>query len=243
MLDNMNLVQRKFGYIRNRFCVKKIGDVCFWIALSIEILLLLLDKSSYVVVYLVQWYRLVFLLFGIKFILSKPNRTEGIALILLGVLGLISKYTTNREDILRAAVIIAASSKMDLKKVMKVTFFETLAGSLTIAALSFAGIGWPVKSTEIYRGGGIPETRYMFGMGHPGACHCMFLMLLLLWTYVYFETSKWWHHVIAMLCNAFLYYFTDCNQAFLVGVIASIAAMLLKVLKPLKEKNGYMFWD
>ncbi len=205
-----------------------IGDICFWLGLSLEILMLILDKSSYIVVHLVLWYRIGFILLGIKFVLARPNKKELLAIILMGALGLISKYTTNREDILRAVMIIGASSKMDLKKVMKVTFWETLVGCVVIVLLAFCGIGGAIKATEIYRGGGIPETRYMFGMGHPGACHCMVLMLLLLWTYVYYENSKWWQHLIGLGLNALAYYFTDCNQAFLVGLVVTVAAILMK---------------
>ncbi len=51
--------------------VRKIGEACFWIALVIELIIVIIDKSAYINPYEGQLFRITFLLFGIKILYYK----------------------------------------------------------------------------------------------------------------------------------------------------------------------------
>ena len=55
----------------NDIRAKKTGEVCFWTALMIELLIVIVDKSAYINPLESQLFRLTFLLFCIKIALTK----------------------------------------------------------------------------------------------------------------------------------------------------------------------------
>ena len=144
------------------------------------------------------------------------------------VAGLISYVVCGRLDVLRIVAFGAAASKVPLKSQLRSALAVTGIGCLIVMLLSFFGIGYPIKATELYRGGGIYETRYSWGLGHPNAFHCMFLMLLLLAVAVYFEKMTWYHLLIACILNVVIYRYTDSNFGFCSVMLALVLAVFLK---------------
>lgn len=205
--------------------LEKIGTYVFYVAVMLETLFVLLDKSAYILQNETWDFRITFLLFAFKIATTKYSVKEWATMILFGIIGVISFFVTDREEMIRAVAIIAACKNVDMAQVMKVIFYETLLGCLVIAGLSLLGIGGDVAITTLYRGGGIEEKRYCFGMGHPNALHCMFFAVILLGLYTYHEKLQWWGYLILAMGNVGLFLLTDSNT----GVVIVFFAILLFV--------------
>ena len=176
-------------------------------------------------------------MFVCKIVFTEYSRREWIEILALGILGIISWYFSDREEIIRMVALVAACKGIDGKKIMKVVFYETLIGSLIIIALSVTGIYGAVAVSGMFRGGGIEETRYCLGMGHPNALHCMFMVTLILGFALYQERIKWYGYVIALLLNLGVYMFTDSRTSMLITTGAIIFAIILRFDKKLRDRK------
>lgn len=205
--------------------VRSIGIVTFYIALMLEMLFVLLDKSAYIIPYETWAFRLTFVMFAFKIICTKYTRREWICIFAFGILGVISFIATDREEIIRVVALVAAFKGINIWTAAKVSFYETLIGSLIIVLLSVTGIYGAVSVTANFRGGGIEETRYCLGMGHPNALHCMFLVLLVLGMALYQEYMKWYGYLLLFILNFGLFLLTDSRT----GVLISTAAIILSI--------------
>lgn len=203
---------------------EKISTVTFYAALLIELTLVILDKSDYITRYEGLWFRLTFVLTGISMITAKHRMRDWIALFVFAAMGVISYMVTDRNEILRFVVFVFACQGKNIKEVLKVTFWYTLAGCLLLMVLSLAGIHGTVALTQTYRE--VEETRYCFGMGHPNAFHCMVFALTLLGVYCYHERLRWKGYLLLFLLHTGVFYFTDSRA----GLLVSLGALLLFVL-------------
>lgn len=217
--------------------MRQIGVVTFYIALVLEMLFVLLDKSAYIIPYETWAFRFTFILFCCKIACTKYTRREWLCIFAFGILGVISFIATDREEIIRVVAFAAAFKGINIKTAAKVTFYETLIGSLVIVLLSVTGIYGAVSVTAHFRGGGIEETRYCLGMGHPNALHCMFFMLLTLGLYIYNDYCKWWHYFILFIVNSGLFYLTDSKTGFIVGSVTIVLFAIFRYIPLLMEKR------
>ena len=220
--------------------IEKIGSVCFWLALVIELLIVMVDKSAYINPIEGQLFRLTFLLCCIKIAATKYSRDEWLCILLFGAAAFVSYLVNDRDETVRIVAFIAACKGIDLKKILKVTFWLTFTGSVILFVLSGLGIFGDFKITANFGRGEHPsiiETRYCFGMGHPNAFQGMLFMMITLCLYLYAEKMKWYHFAFLVFINYFAYSYTDSNTGFLVcmSVIAGVA--LLKYCKPLRRSR------
>lgn len=217
--------------------LKKIGELVFYVALTLEMLYVLVDKSELILPYETWLFRLTFLMFAVKIACTKYTLKEWICIFLMGVLGVVSFVVTDREEIIRIVALVAAFKGIDIKTVAKVTFYETLAGCLLIVLLSVTGIFGAVSVTGYFRGGGIEETRYCLGMGHPNALHCMFFAVLVLGMAIYYEKMKWYSFLMLLLLNFVVFKLTDSRTGMLMALAAIALAAFLRYAKKLREKK------
>lgn len=220
--------------------LNKIGTAMLYLSVTLEILLVIIDKSDYINPIEGQLFRITFLLAVVKIFLTKYSLREWLAIILFGCLGMISYKATGRNEILRIAVFIAACKSADMKKMLKYVFFTTLAGCLFLVLLSVTGIyGNLVLETDFGRG--YVQRRYCLGLGHPNALHCMFMMLVLLGLYLYNSCIKWYHFLLLLAANQGLYFLTDSNTGWLMTLAVILAAGVMHYIKGLnKTKWTYM---
>ncbi len=218
--------------------MKKIGEAFFYAALVLEMLFVLLDKSDYIIPYETWLFRLTFAMFVCKIACTKYTWKEWLCIFLAGALGLVSFAVTDREEIIRIVAFVAAFKGIPVKTAVKITFYETLAGSLLIVLLSVAGIYGAASVTGYFRGGGIEETRFCLGMGHPNALHCMFFAVLTLGLALYGKTMKGYAYHLTFIMNLFVFFLTDSRTGLLVCSAAILLAMFLRYGGGLKEKKG-----
>lgn len=216
--------------------IQKIGIWFLYLSVLLEILIVIIDKSNYTNPIEGQLFRITFLLAAVKILLTKYTRKEWITMILFGFIGLISYKVTQRNEILRIVVFIAACKNVDVKKVLKFVFYTTLAGCMFLVFLSVSGI-YGRLALETDFGRGFIQTRYCLGLGHPNALHCMFMMLMLLGLYLYNDRMKWYYYIILSLLNYGLFVLTDSNTGVLMTFCTILGAIIIRYYKSLREKK------
>ena len=224
--------------------MNKIGNLCFWIALVIESVIVMIDKSAYINPWEGKLFRLTFVLFCIKVITTQYSKKEWIAIAIAGILVSISYLVNDKDEVVRAAVFVISCKNIDVKKILKVVFGITLAGSVILFVLAASGTFGAMTMTANFGRGpfpGIVETRYCFGMGHPNAFQCMMYMMTVLCLYIYVDKMKWYHFVLLLLINVMTYHYTDSNTAMLVIGATIIGAAIMKYV-PILKNLKWIYW-
>ena len=198
----------------------------FYLALFMELTIVLLDKSKYIIQYEGMWFRVTFVLFGFSMITSKHSLRSWLCFALMSLMGVNSYFHTGRNEILRAVVMIWACEGKDIKKALKFAFWYTAAGCAVIFLLSVLGIYGDLFLEAVYRTDqpwvpGKIEKRYCFGMGHPNAFHCMMLAVTWLGIYCYNEKIKWYEYGVIGVFHIIVYLFTDSRT----GILMSICSL------------------
>lgn len=214
----------------------KFGEMCFWLGIMIEMLVVLIDKSAYINPYESLIFRFTFLLFGIKIITTKYSAIEWTCIVLAGVLAFISYYINERDEMVRAVVLIAACKNISLQKEFKTIFYLTVAGCCIIVILARAGLLGAMSVTTDYGRGGI-ETRYVFGMGHPNAFYCMLWCSMLLFLYTYFDKIKLYHYIIMLLLGIACYLFTRSNTGIMIVMLTLIGTLAMQYINSLRNQK------
>lgn len=223
--------------------IKNAGVFCFWAALLIELIIVIIDKSAYTNPYEGQLFRLTFLLFCIKIITTKYSKKEILLVAVLGAVAVASYFVNTRDEAVRAVALVAACKDMDLRRILKTVLGVTFAGSVILFVLSVTGIYGALSVTADFGRGPTPqdiriETRYCFGMGHPNAFQGMLFMMSTLVLYLYAEHMKLWHFALVVAAAFAAYLFTDSNTGFLVTAAAVSGVVLMKYCKALREKKA-----
>lgn len=215
--------------------LNRISHITFYLALFIELTIVILDKSAYIIQYEGLWFRLTFVLFGISLITVRHDPKEWLWLVIFGAIGLISYKATGRNEILRWVVFIWSCQEKDMKNVLKYTFWYTTAGCIALFLLSVLGIYGTVAQEAVYRAE--PELRYCFGMGHPNAFHCMMLAITWLGIYCYHEKLKWHSYVWIGLGHIAVYMFTKSRTGLLMSVGSLFLTVILVYWKKIQGKK------
>lgn len=224
--------------------MNKIGNLCFWIALVTENVIVMIDKSAYINPWEGKLFRLTFVLFCIKVITTQYSKKEWIAIAIAGILVSISYLVNDKDEVVRAAVFVISCKNIDVKKILKVVLGITLAGSVILFVLAASGTFGAMTMTANFGRGpfpGIVETRYCFGMGHPNAFQCMMYMMTVLCLYIYVDKMKWYHFVLLFLINVITYHYTDSNTAMLVIGATIIGAAIMKYV-PILKNLKWIYW-
>lgn len=231
-------ISRDFFSKLNR---EKIAYLIFYAGITLELLLVLYDKSELHSLNRSMWFRVTFLLFVTKVMMTKYTIKEWCWMIGLGVVGLIAYLSGGRNDMLRLVVMCAAFKDLDYKKVMKYVFYVMLSGCLLIIFLAVTGIFGEISMTAGFRQH-VVQTRYCFGFGHPNQMHCMFFVVATLGVYVFWDKMNWIWFCSLMAANMILYLFTDSRGGVIGMSCTFLVSMLLKYVRRVREsKAAYVF--
>jgi len=229
-----NMLKNLYRRLREESPVPRLA---FYIGLTIELLMVIIDKSNYINPIEGYLFRLTFLLFACKLLLTRYERREWALIFLMEAVGFVSYRVTGANDIIRVVTFVAACKGISLKAALKYTFYVTLAGCLAIVALSVTGIYGDISLTQAFGHEAAEETRYTLGMGHPNALSCMFFMLAALGVYVWFDRMKWYSYLFLMLLNAGVYLLTGSKTSMLITTTYLCGACLLTFVKCLRKKT------
>lgn len=216
------------------------GKYCFYLAVIIEVMLVILDKSEFLYPYEGWTFRITFLLCLVKVLFTKYSRKEYLTIALFLGMGFLSYRITGRNEILRTVMFVAACKDIDMIRCLKMVFWMTLVGCLGIVLLSVTGIYGAMALTKDFGRGGI-ETRYILGMGHPNALHCMVWALTLLGLYLYHERMKWLHYIVLILFHAGCFLLTASKTSFLISIYMIAGFMMCDYWNGVKGKRFYGF--
>ncbi|MCX4338444.1 MAG: hypothetical protein OSJ72_02250 [Lachnospiraceae bacterium] len=222
----------------------------FYIGFTIELLMVIVDKSNFVNPIEGWLFRVTFLLFAAKLLLTKYELREWGLIFLLEGVAFVSYLVTGENELIRMVTFVAACKGIPLREALKYTFFVTLAGCLCIVALSVTGIYGDISLTQVYGHDaaeetiyigveGKEETRYTLGMGHPNALSCMAFMLTALCVYVWFEKLKWYGYLLLFLLNTGVFLLTKSKTAMLIVTAFLLGSCLMRLVRPFREKSFF----
>ena len=222
--------------MKEKVTLQRVGQGIFYLVLLIEIGIVLVDKSAYINPIEGRLFQLTFLLCMVKIAMTKYSFKEWLVMAAFFVLGAISYFATGRNEIVRVVAFVAASKNVNLRTVLKITFYTTLAGVAVLVILSLTGsLGQTFLEVDYGRGG--IEKRYCFGLGHPNALHCMFWALMTLGLYLYWKKLKWYHCVVLEFANVGLYLLTVSRTGMAVASVTVLIAMAFCIFPKLQEKK------
>lgn len=214
---------------------KRIAYGSFYLAVVIEVLIVIADKSAYINPFEGRLFQITFLLFALKTALTRYSWKEYLTIFLFLILGAISYFVTGRNEIVRLIMLIAACKDVDMVQCLKLVFYLTLAGCAAIIVLSVTGI-YGAASLALDYGRGSMETRYTLGMGHPNALQCMVWALTTLGLYLYGERMKWYHYMFVLAINVGFFMLTDSRTALLVTILIIVLAYIAKADNKILKK-------
>ena len=209
----------------------QIGRTCFWAGLLLELLIVVVEVSSWTNPFEGQLFRVTFLLFAVKVLCSRFSRREWLWLLFFGVLAGICYLRSDRDEAVRLVVFCAAFRDVDVKKALKLAFFVTLSGCLVLVFLAAAGIFGNMYIID----DGDRGLRYTFGLGHPNACYCLFWALSTLGICLWHEKMKAWHYGLIALAGILLFLPTRSRTGFLFLVFTLALSLLLAYQKKARE--------
>ena len=224
----------------------------FYGGLTIELLIVIVDKSNLINPFEGRLFQITFLLSLLKLLLTDYIKKEWYMIVVLELLAFYFYRVTGANELIRIVTFVAACKNIPLKQMMRYAFYVTLAGCAVIVLLSVTGIYGDISLTQAYGResaettiyiGVEPakETRYTLGMGHPNALSCMFLMLLVMAVYVYFERMKWYLYLFLMLLNVGVYALSGSKTSMLITTAFLVGACALTYCRFLREgRFGYL---
>ncbi len=223
---------------KKREILAKIAYCVFYLAVIIEILIVIVDKSALVNPVEGRLFQITFCLFFLKVCMTRYSWKEYLTIMIFVGVGAISYFVTGRNEIIRFVIFIAACKDVDMKKCLKLVFWMTLIGCVLIMLLAVTGIYGSVSLTQDYGRGGV-ETRYTLGMGHPNALQCMVWALTTLRLYLYGEKMKWYQYLLLLITNIGFYFLTDSKTSLFVSVFIILYAGIIKLTKSEEVKTLY----
>lgn len=220
----------------------------FYAGLTIELFIVIIDKSNYINPIEGRLFQITFLLFFFKLLLTDYTREEWHVIVPLELLAFASYWVTGANDLIRIVTFVAACKNIPLRQMLKYAFYVTLAGCTAIILLSVTGVYGEISLTQAYGResaettlyiGVQPaeETRYTLGMGHPNALACMFLMLVVMGVYIWFGKVKWYLYLFLMLLNAGVYALAGSKTSMLITTAFLAAACAMTYCKLLRKNT------
>ncbi len=200
----------------NRGMLKRAGEISFYLGLLLEVLIVILDKSSWINPVEGQLFRVSFLFFAVKLSLTEYTRREWAAILAAGIIAGICYLCSTRDEAVRFVVFVAAMKGIDHRKAMKTVFWTTLAGLTVLAALAFAGVLGEVWDAGAGYGSKEGVARLCLGVGNSNALACMIWALMTLGLYLWQNRLKIRHFALLFLLTWLTYAATRTRTALLV---------------------------
>ena len=225
----MSQLLTRLHTIQDNKILRNTAKYAFYLAVIVECLIVVIDKSQYINPIEGRLFQITFILCTLKVLLTKYEYREYIAIFLACLLGLMVDYLGDRNEILRMFMFVAACKDIDIKKCLKLMLWITTVGCAILALLSITGIYGELTVPKEYPVSIFVE-RYCFGMGNSNAFHIMFFALVLLAMYVYNDTMKWWGYAIIFIANIGVTLLTACKTGAAMTAVAVVGMWLVKEL-------------
>ena len=214
---------------------KRISEVLFYVALTIELLVMIVEKSN-LPFYLESYvFRVTFLLTIIAAFLKERNRKEWILVFAVLAFTFLCYRLSGKNDLLRVAAFMMAARDIDIRKAMKYVFYFSAAGFAIIMLLSVFGILGEVVLVEDFGRGSSTERRFVFGFGHPNTLLGSVFAILLMWIWIYGKKSGILSHVFVSFLAVSAAFITKSRTGLAVIVITLVLTYILRLVPGLAD--------
>mgnify|MGYP001049112109 CR=1 FL=1 len=112
----------------------------FYGGLTIELLIVIVDKSNLINPFEGRLFQITFLIFLLKLLLTDYSKKEWHWIVGLELLAFFSYWVTGANELIRIVTFVAACKNIPLKQMMCYAFYVTLAGCAVIVMLSLTGM-------------------------------------------------------------------------------------------------------
>ena len=212
---------------------KKIVDALFYIALTIELVLMIVEKSEISFSYESYVFRVTFLLTLLAVLFMKHDKKEWIFIAAIWAVSAVSYYMCGKNDMLRVVTFLMAARDIDLKKAMKYTFYVCIVGFTLIALLACAGImGDMIQVADYGRGEG-EEARYVFGFGHPNTLFGSMFVLLLMWLWIYGKKAGILPYLVMIVSSVIITLLTKSRTSAVILAATILLAIVFRLFPKL----------
>lgn len=219
---------------------KKIGNRLFYIALLIELLLMIIEKSELSFSYESYVFRITFAITLLSVFIAKHEKNEWFAIALILAFTFICYRLTGKNELLRYAVFVMAAKNINLGKTMKMIFWICLVGFGLIALLSLTGILGQISMVTDYGRDNAQELRYVFGFGHPNTFWGCAYVLILLWIWVYGSKAKLWQYAALFVASIAVSLLASSRTGLIIGVFTVLMAVLVRLF-PVLNTRKYIY--
>ncbi len=214
----------------------KIAEGLFYFALTIELLLMILEKSEISFPYESYVFRVTFVITLAAVLIMTHGKKEWIAIVLLLGFTFLTYRLTSKNDLLRVATFIMAARDIDLKKAMKYCFYVCCSGFLLIAVLSCAGILGDISLVTDF-GRGADEKRYVFGFGHPNTLFSSVYAVFVMWLWVYGRNAGVLPYIAVSAGTLFVSVITRTRTGLAVVALTIVVAAIFRVFPRMSQSK------
>lgn len=207
----------------------------FDVALLVELILMIAEKSDLVFSMESHVFRLTFLLTLLAVLLQKHSKKEWAIILAVWVFTFICYRISGRNELLRFSTFAMAARDIDLDRAMKFIFNVCLAGFALIALMSVLGIMGNVSMVADYGRENSQELRYVFGFGHPNTLYGCAYTLILLWIWIYGKKAGLWQFIVLLAANVLLYYITVSRTSLMIGMFTLLLAVIVRYSSSIKN--------
>ena len=214
---------------------KKAVNVLFYIALTIELVLMIVEKSEISFSMESYVFRGTFLLTFLAVLLMKHDRREWIFIAAIWAVSAVSYYICGKNDMLRVVTFMMAARDIDLKKAMKYVFYVCIVGFTLIVLLACAGVLGDLILVFDYGRGVGEETRYVFGFGHPNTLFSSAFVLILMWIWIYGKKAGVLPYLVMVIFSVIITVLTRSRTSALILAATIVLAIVFRIFPKLAE--------
>ena len=215
---------------------KKIVNMLFYTALTIELFFMVLEKSEISLPFISHVFRVTFLLTLVAVLIMRHDRKEWLIIIAIFAFTFVCYRITGRNELLRFSMFMLAARDINLEKTMKYWFYFCLAGFILIAILALTGVMGDIYVDADF-GRGSVERRYTLGFGHPNTlCGCVYVILLL-WLWLYGKKAAFVSYLAWIIGTIVLYKFSVSRTIILIFMMTIALAMIARFIPVIREKK------
>lgn len=215
---------------------KKIVNMLFYMALTIELFFMVLEKSEISLPFISHVFRVTFLLTLVAVLIMRHDRKEWLIIIAIFAFTFVCYRITGKNELLRFSMFMLAARDINLEKTMKYWFYFCLAGFTLIAVLSLTGVMGNIYVDADF-GRGSVERRYTLGFGHPNTlCGCVYVILLL-WLWLYGKKARIASYLAWIVGTIVLYKLSVSRTIILIFMMTIALAMIARFIPVIREKK------
>jgi hypothetical protein len=216
---------------------RKLANRLFYLALMIELILMIVEKSELPFSYESYIFRVTFVITFLAVIITDHENREWALIVTAWVFTFACYRLSGKNDLMRFATFVMAAKNINLGKTMKVMFWTSFAGFAAIALLALTGIYGHISVVADYGREAGEELRYAVGFGHPNTLWGCVYALMLLWLWVYGSKAKLWHFLVITVANYGLYKITVSRTSLAIGMITILLAVMVRYIPRISTRK------